>query len=191
VVVGSLSLPSEIEVVAIRLVSHRLSISIASSRFYVAEALPRLAPDDLRQVWQSTEVHGHAFAEKKPNATDDKCVSLINRASIAALEKAVETPLAGFVPSAASPAARNASRQPLSVTAPITRCAATGVNPETVAHDRDVIAALRHSFGRYCFYFKSGSTVIPGRPEIRELQRFQVLRGSCSWIAGPWTAPVL
>ena len=41
------------------------------------------------------EAPGHAFADarKKPNATADKYVSLINRASLAALEDAVETPV--------------------------------------------------------------------------------------------------
>ncbi len=35
----------------------------------------------------------------------------------------------------------------LRVISPITRCAATGVNPETAQRDLDIVAALERSFG--------------------------------------------
>ena len=58
---------------------------------FIAEFLGDAVARPLRIV----EAPGHAFADarKKPNATADKYVSLINRASIAALEEAVETPV--------------------------------------------------------------------------------------------------
>jgi MOSC domain-containing protein len=125
---------------------------------YIGEFLGDSVPRPLRFV----EAPGHAFADarKKPNATADKYVSLINRASIAALEEAVEVPVDPLRfranvyfdgPPAwreldwiGSDIALGAAR--LRVIAPITRCAATEVNPDTAERDLDTVTALRRHF---------------------------------------------
>jgi uncharacterized protein YcbX len=106
---------------------------------------------------------GHSFADarRKPNATTDKYVSLINRASIAALEAAMGVPVdpirfrANFYFDGAaawrehdwvgSEISLGVAR--LRVISPITRCAATQVNPVTAKRDLDVVAALGRAFG--------------------------------------------
>src|SRR5438105_5008044 len=72
----------------------RAAITEPEGRRRVAEFLTDFLGDadgPLRVV----EAPGHAFADarRKPNATTDKYVSLINRASIAALEAAIEGPV--------------------------------------------------------------------------------------------------
>jgi uncharacterized protein YcbX len=109
------------------------------------------------------EAPGHAFADarRKPNATTDEYVSLINRASIAALEARLGVPVdpirfranVYFDGAAAwsehdwigSEITLGAAR--LRVISPITRCAATQVNPRTAERDIDIVAALQRSFG--------------------------------------------
>jgi uncharacterized protein len=109
------------------------------------------------------EAAGHAFADarRKPNATTDKYVSLINRASIAALEAATGVPVdpirfrANIYFDGASAWSEQdwieseitlgAAR--LRVISPITRCAATQVNPVTAKRDLDIVAALGRAFG--------------------------------------------
>jgi hypothetical protein len=109
------------------------------------------------------EAPGHAFADarRKPNATTDKYVSLINRASIAALEAAMGTPVdplrfrANIYFDGApawsehdwidSEITLGAAR--LRAVSPITRCAATQVNPVTAKRDLDIVAALGRAFG--------------------------------------------
>jgi uncharacterized protein YcbX len=106
---------------------------------------------------------GHAFADarRKPNATTDKYVSLINRSSIAALEAAMGVPVdalrfrANIYFDGASAWSEHdwidseitlgAAR--LRVISPITRCAATQVNPVTAKRDLDIVAALGRAFG--------------------------------------------
>jgi uncharacterized protein len=105
---------------------------------------------------------GHAFADarRKPNATTDKYVSLINRASIAALEAAMGVPVDPlrfranvYFDGAAAWSEHDwvdteitvgAAR--LRVISPITRCAATQVNPVTAERDLDIVAALGRAF---------------------------------------------
>lgn len=106
---------------------------------------------------------GHAFADarRKPNATTDQYVSLINLASITALEAITGTPVdpirfrANIYLEGApawqelewigSEIAVGAAR--LRVIAPITRCAATEVNPATAERDLDIVGALQRGFG--------------------------------------------
>ena len=125
----------------------------------IAEFLGDAVARPLRFV----EAPGHAFADarKKPNAAFDKYVSLINRASIEALEEAVETPVDPLrfranvyfdgPPSwreldwIGSQITLGGAR--LRVVSPITRCAATEVNPDTAERDLDTVAALRRHFG--------------------------------------------
>ncbi len=109
------------------------------------------------------EAPGHAFADarKKPNATTDKYVSLINRASIAVLEAAVGAPVDPFrfranVYLDGAPAWSELDwigseialgGAQLRVIAAITRCAATQVNPATAERDLDIVGALQRGFG--------------------------------------------
>jgi len=105
---------------------------------------------------------GHAFADarRKPNARGDKYVSLINRASIGALEAAIGAPVdplrfrANVYFEGAAPwdeldwiereIALGESR--LRVVSAITRCAATEVNPLTARRDLDIVGALQRHF---------------------------------------------
>jgi uncharacterized protein YcbX len=109
------------------------------------------------------EAPGHAFADarRKPNATTGQYVSLINHASIAALERAMDAAIdplrfranVYFDGEAAwrehdwigAEIALGATR--LRVVSPITRCAATQVNPATAERDLDISAALDRNFG--------------------------------------------
>jgi uncharacterized protein YcbX len=109
------------------------------------------------------EAPRHAFADarRKPNATTGQYVSLINYASIAALERAMDAAIdpirfranVYFDGAAAwcehdwigAEIALGAAR--LRVVSPITRCAATQVNPATAARDLDIPAALDRNFG--------------------------------------------
>jgi uncharacterized protein YcbX len=109
------------------------------------------------------EAPGHAFADarRKPNATTDKYVSLINHASIAALEAAIGAPVdpIRFRANVYFDGAPAWSEHDwinreitlgdarLRVISPITRCAATQVNPVTAKRDLDIVAALGRAFG--------------------------------------------
>jgi uncharacterized protein YcbX len=106
---------------------------------------------------------GHAFADarRRPNAATGKYVSLINRASIAALETAIGAPIdpirfrANIYFDGASAwreqdwleSEISLGEARLRVISPITRCAATQVNPATAERDLDIVAALGRVFG--------------------------------------------
>jgi uncharacterized protein len=106
---------------------------------------------------------GHAFADarRKPGATTDQYVSLINRASICALEAAIGSPVDPLRFRAnlyfdGVPAWRELEWQGgeiaigearLRAVSAITRCAATEVNPETATRDLQIVAALERHFG--------------------------------------------
>ena len=129
----------------------------------VAEFFADLLGNGVNGPLRVVEAPGHAFADarRKPNATSDKYVSLINRASIAALEEAMGVPVdpirfranVYFDGASAwsehdwidSEIALGAAR--LRVVSPITRCAATQVNPVTAKRDLDIVAALGRAFG--------------------------------------------
>jgi hypothetical protein len=109
------------------------------------------------------EASGHSFADArpKPNASTDQYVSLINRASIAALEQAVGAPVDPLrfranVYFDGPPAWAELDwlgreirlgKARLRTIAAITRCAATEVNPATAVRDIDVVGGLRSHFG--------------------------------------------
>ncbi|MFN7085664.1 MAG: MOSC domain-containing protein [Burkholderiales bacterium] len=113
---------------------------------------------------RTVEAPSHTFsdARQKPGSTTYKYVSLVNLASVGELEKVVRTavdPLrfrANFYLSGLS--AWNeldwvgsevmAGNARLRVVSPITRCAATSVNPVTATRDLNVPAVLREKFGR-------------------------------------------
>ena len=140
----------------------RAAITEPEGRRRVAEFLTDFLGDvdgPLRVV----EAPGHAFADarRRPNATTDKYVSLINRASIAALEAAMGVPVDPLrfranVYFEGAPAwsehdwvgseiTLGAAR--LRVISPISRCPATQVNPVTAERDLDIVAGLEHAFG--------------------------------------------
>jgi uncharacterized protein len=129
----------------------------------VADFIGEFLGDSVERPLRLVEARGHAFADarRKPNATADKYVSLINRASLAALEEVVEAPVDKLrfraniyfdgMPAwreldwIGSDIALGGAR--LRIVAPITRCAATEVNPDTAERDLDTVAALRRHFG--------------------------------------------
>ena len=134
-----------------------------TGRRVVAEFYANFLGEAVNGPLRVVEAPGHAFADarRKPNATSDKYVSLINRASISALEAAMEASIdpirfrANVYFDGASAwrehdwigaqIALGAAR--LRVVSPITRCAATQVNPLTAERDLDIVRALERSFG--------------------------------------------
>ncbi|MGE3279669.1 MAG: MOSC domain-containing protein [Alphaproteobacteria bacterium] len=128
-----------------------------------ADYISEFLGDQVARPLRIVEAPGHAFADarKKPNAEFDKYVSLINRASLEALEEQVETPVDPLRFRAnvyfdgarawreldwiGSDIALGGAR--LRIVSPITRCAATEVNPDTAERDLDTVAALRRFFG--------------------------------------------
>jgi uncharacterized protein len=129
----------------------------------VAEFFAAFLGDTVNGPLRVVEAPGHAFADarRKPNATTGQYVSLINRASIAALEAAMGVAIdplrfranVYFDGAAAwsehdwigSEITVGSAR--LRVISPITRCAATQVNPITAERDLDIVAALGRTFG--------------------------------------------
>jgi uncharacterized protein len=113
----------------------------------VAEFYENFLGDAAKGPLRVVEASGHAFADarRKPNATADKYISLINRASIAALEAAMDKPVNPirfraniYFDGAAAWCEQNWIGSELTlrtarlrVISPITRCAATQVNPVT------------------------------------------------------------
>ncbi len=129
----------------------------------VSEFLADFLGSAVERPLRIVEAPGHAFADarRKPGATTDKYLSLINRASIAALEEVVRAPVdplrcranvyfdgapawseLGWI---GSELALGGAR--LKAIAAITRCAATQVNPTTAERDLDIVAALQGGFG--------------------------------------------
>jgi uncharacterized protein YcbX len=126
---------------------------------FFTDFLDMAADGPLRVV----EAPGHAFADArpKPNAGTDKYVSLINLASIRALERAMTVPVAPlrfranlYFDGAVEWAELGWLEREIAVgaarlrgVAAITRCAATEVNPATAARDLDIPGALQRCFG--------------------------------------------
>lgn len=152
---------------------------------YIAEFLG----DSIARPLRFVEAPGHAFADarKKPNATADKYVSLINRASIEALEEAAEAPVDPLrfranvyfdgppawreLDWVGSDIALGGAR--LRVIAPITRCAATEVNPDTAERDLDTVAMLHRHFGHnlmgiYAEVTEGGAIAVGDRLSVRD-----------------------
>jgi hypothetical protein len=140
----------------------RAQITAAKGCELLAEFFTNFLGDATKGPLRVVAAPGHAFADacRKPKATTDQYVSLINRASLAALEAAMGVPIDPIRfraniyfdgPSAwsehdwiDSEIAIGAAR--LRVISPITRCAATQVNPATAERDLDIVTALGHSF---------------------------------------------
>ena len=141
----------------------RATMSDPQGRGLVAEFLTNFLGDAVDGPLRVVSASGHAFADarRKPNATTDKYVSLINRASIEALEAAIGVPVdpirfrANTYFGGASAWCEqdwidseiNLGAARLRVISPITRCAATQVNPVTAERDLDIVTALGRTFG--------------------------------------------
>jgi MOSC domain-containing protein len=141
----------------------RASITEPAGCRQVSDFLADFLGDAVEQPLRIVAAPGHAFADarRKPEATTDQYVSLINLASIAALADAVAAPVDplrfranlyfGGVPAwreldwLGAPIALGGAR--LKVIAAITRCAATQVNPATAERDLDIPSALQQHFG--------------------------------------------
>jgi len=142
----------------------RASLTEPAGRAAIGDFLGGFLGDSVARPLRIVAAPGHAFADarRKPNASTDKYVSLINLHSIAALAvkmAATIDPLrfrANVYFTGDAPAWRElgwlgatlkigATR--LRVISAITRCAATQVNPVTAARDLDVPAALVREFG--------------------------------------------
>ena len=109
------------------------------------------------------EAPGHAFgdARPKPNASTDKYVSLINLASIRELEQKIGAAVdpirfraniyfdgpPGWDELGWMERGIGVGSARLRIIAPITRCAATEVNPRTADRDIPIVAALMRHFG--------------------------------------------
>ena len=109
------------------------------------------------------EAPGHTFADarQKPAAKGGQYISFINLASIAALEKVVGVPVdplrfrANVYFEGATAWSEmqwagtdiTVGRASLRVVSPITRCAATMVNPATAERDLNIPAILQREFG--------------------------------------------
>jgi uncharacterized protein YcbX len=156
-----------------------------------AEFVAEFLGDSVARPLRIVEAPGHTFADarRKPNAAFDKYVSLINRASLAALEEAVERPVDKLrfranVYFDGAPAwqeldwigseiALGGAR--LRVVAPITRCAATEVNLETAERDLAVIASLQRGFGHnlmgiYAEVIEGGPAAVGDKLTVRDLR---------------------
>jgi hypothetical protein len=141
----------------------RADLTEDQGRQAVGEFLGDFLGPGVERPLRVVEAPGHAFADarRKPDATTDQYVSLINLASIAALEGVMGAAIDPLrfranVYFEGAPAwseldwlgrdiGLGATR--LSVIAAITRCAATQVNPATAERDLDIIAALQRGFG--------------------------------------------
>ena len=141
----------------------RATMSDPQGRGLVAEFLTNFLGDAVDGPLRVVSASGHAFADarRRPNATTDKYVSLINRASIEALEAAIGVPVdpirfrANTYFGGASAWCEqdwidseiNLGAARLRVISPITRCAATQVNPVTAERDLDIVTALGRTVG--------------------------------------------
>lgn len=143
--------------------SFSANLTESQGREALARFIGEFMGDLLAEQPRIVEAPGHRFfdASPKPGATTDKYVSLVNLASIRALEDIVGRPLdpvrfranVYFDGAAAwheqdwmgSVIRLGGAR--LRAIAPITRCAATAVEPKTAVRDLDIPMILRKSFG--------------------------------------------
>lgn len=141
----------------------REAIGEAAGRERVGAFLTEFLGDTVDGPLRLVEAPGHAFADARPrpHARTDKYVSLINLASIRALERAIGATVEPVrfranlyfdgAPEWAEldwldrEIAVGAAR--LRVISVITRCAATEVNPTTAERDLDIPGTLQRSFG--------------------------------------------
>ncbi|MGE5270322.1 MAG: MOSC domain-containing protein [Thiohalocapsa sp.] len=155
-------------------VSHpvlQASLNDPQGRRAVAEFVGNFLGPAVARPLRVVEAPGHAFADarRKPNATSDKYVSLINHASIAALTVAIGASAGQSIATGIDPLRFRANvyfagapawseldwlgheialgGARLRVVSAITRCAATAVNLRTAERDLDVVGELQRHFG--------------------------------------------
>ena len=160
----------------------RARLTEPEGRRAAGEFLSQFLGDAVEQPLRVVESPGHTFADarRKPDATTDQYVSLINLASIAALEETVGAPIDplrfranvyfsgtrawGELDWLGSHIALGEAR--LRIIAAITRCAATQVNPATATRDLDIVGALQRGFGHNLMgvyaEVATGGTIAPG-----------------------------
>lgn len=119
--------------------------------------------DEIARPLRVVEAPGHAFADarRRPHAGTGQYVSFINLASIRALENVIGAAVdpvrfRANIYFDGAPAWQEqgwmggeiaAGSARLRVVSPITRCAATQVNPDTAKRDLDIVATLMREFG--------------------------------------------
>ena len=141
----------------------RARLTDAEGRGRINEFFASFLKDTVRGAPRVVEAPGHTFsdASRKPNSTTGQYVSIVNLASIAALEQEVRVPVDPIrfranlyiegVPAWSefswvdSEITVGGAR--LRVVSPIVRCAATAVNPATAERDLNVPSILLKTFG--------------------------------------------
>ena len=144
-----------------RLLSARLTED--AGRLAIGRFFADFLGDSLNGAPRIVEAPGHTFsdAKRKPNSATYKYVSIVNLASIAALERVTRVPVdpirfrANLYIEGAPAWAElgwvgaeiTAGIARLHVVSAIVRCAATTVNPATAERDLDIPVILRREFG--------------------------------------------
>lgn len=141
----------------------KAEIADPSQRESINEFFADFLRDSVTGTLRVVEAPGHTFsdARQKPNSTTYQYVSVVNLASIRALEQVVRVPVDPIRFRAnlyidGLPAWTEfdwvgseimVGRARLHIVSRITRCAATTVNPATAERDLDVLTHLQQSFG--------------------------------------------
>jgi hypothetical protein len=141
----------------------RAQLTDAEGRERINEFFVGFLKDSVRGAPRVVEAPGHTFsdARQKPNSTTYQYVSIVNLASIAALEQEVRVPVDPIrfranlyiegIPAWSEfdwvDSGITVGRARLRVVSPIVRCAATAVNPSTAERDLNIPAILQKTFG--------------------------------------------
>ncbi len=138
-------------------------ITDPAGRRLIGEFFAEFLRDTVAGTPKVVEASGHTFsdAKQKPNSTTYKYVSIVNLASIRALEEVVRVPLDPirfranlYIDGAPAwtefdwvDSMLTVGGAQLHVVSRISRCAATAVNPETAERDINIPALLQKAFG--------------------------------------------
>ena len=141
----------------------RAQLTDAAGRDRMNEFFAGFLKGSVRGTPRVVEAPGHTFsdARQRPNSTTYHYVSIVNLASIAALEQEVRVPVDPIrfranlhiegIPAWSEfdwvDAEITVGRARLRVVSPIVRCAATAVNPTTAERDLNIPAILQKTFG--------------------------------------------
>ena len=141
----------------------RAQLTDSAGRDRINEFFAGFLQDSVRGTPRVVEAPGHTFsdARQKPNSTTYQYVSIVNLASIAALEQEVRVPVDPIrfranlyiegIPAWSEfdwvDSEITVGRARLRVVSPIVRCAATAVNPSTAERDLNIPAILQKMFG--------------------------------------------
>lgn len=141
----------------------RAQLTDPEGRDRINEFFAGFLQDTVRGAPRVVEAPGHTFsdARQKPNSTTYQYVSIVNLASIAALEREVRVPVDPIrfranlyiegIPAWTEfdwvDSGITLGRARLRVVSRIVRCAATAVNPSTAERDLNIPAILQKAFG--------------------------------------------